>query len=414
MNLKRCSLALAVAGSLGWAVAADEFVLKDGRALRGAVRSERPAEGTKDKQFTVELAPGVMVLINGREIKQHTRGSGPEQEYVELMKKGEDTAEFHLKAASWCHKNGLKHHEVAHYERVLDLEPENRVARVGLNYTEGKDGRWIKRDVLMTEGRGKVRDGGKFRFPEIVALEEAQDEANQQRIKLLNEIRRWQRDVLTENNKRAPDSLAKLQALDGPLASAALAELLFPRTNSPMSPGQPPEAMRKLYVAVLARLADPAAVQTLVRMALTDSERDIRNAALEALRTVAPQAATLAFIQALRSDKPVQINAAGRALAVMSDESSILPLIEHVVTIHRTVTPGDNRTNAGFNNAGGGGQFAFGGTAPKVSNQLSQNDGVLAALTTITGQNLGYDKDAWLAWYQQNYFGSGRDLRRDQ
>lgn len=411
MKLTRSSFAIAIACALGWTAMADEFVLKDGRTLRGLVKSEREVAAIKDKQLVVELSPGVLVVIHGREIKQHSRNSAPELEYAQLMKNGEDTIDFHLKMAGWCQEKGLDHHKVAHYERVLDLDPENSTAWTGLEYTQGKDGRWIKREVLMTDGRGKVRDGNKFRFPEIVALEEAEKKANLEHVSLLRDVRRWQQDVL-DGNKRAADSLAKLRALDGPQASSVLSELLFPKTNAPIRREPPLEGIRQLYVAVLTRLADPVAVQTLIRMSLSDSEQPIRDAAVDALRTIAPRAAALAYIQALRSDDPKQINAAGRALAAMNDESAILPLIERIVSVHRHVTPGNNRTSVGFGSDGAGGMSL--GNPTKVENVPVRNPDVLGALTAITGESFGYEKEAWLNWYHQTYFASAGDLRRDQ
>lgn len=411
MKLTRSSFAIAIACALGWTAMADEFVLKDGRTLRGLVKSEREVAAIKDKQLVVELSPGVLVVIHGREIKQHSRNSAPELEYAQLMKNGEDTIDFHLKMAGWCQEKGLDHHKVAHFERVLDLDPENSTAWTGLEYTKGKDGRWIKREVLMTDGRGKVRDGNKFRFPEIVALEEAEKKANLEHVSLLRDVRRWQQDVL-DGNKRAADSLAKLRALDGPQASSVLSELLFPKTNAPIRREPPLEGIRQLYVAVLTRLADPVAVQTLIRMSLSDSEQPIRDAAVDALRTIAPRAAALAYIQALRSDDPKQINAAGRALAAMNDESAILPLIERIVSVHRHVTPGNNRTSVGFGSDGAGGMSL--GNPTKVENVPVRNPDVLGALTAITGESFGYEKEAWLNWYHQTYFASAGDLRRDQ
>lgn len=392
---------------------ADEFLLKDGRKIAGVVRSEKPIEGTKDKQFVVELAPGFMVLINQSEIKQPIALRKGEQEYLTTIKSEfADTVEFHLKQAGYCRKHALTDYEVAHFERVLDLEPENEVARAGLEYMkDDKSGRWIKRNQLMTEGRGKVKVGSKYLFPEVIAMEEAQEKANKDRISLANELRKWQQDVLT-NNKRATDSMSKLKALDGPVASAAIADVLFPKANVPLRKEAPTDGIKQLLIEVLERLADPGAIQSLIRLSLTEPSPPIRDQSLDVLSRIAPKAATVAFIGALNSDNPENINDAARALAAMRDESSILPLIEKLVTTHKRKIEGNNSTNVGFGSGTDGG-FTMGKTPAQVVSATSRNQDVLGALTTITGESFGYDQAAWLSWYDRTHSSSSGDLRRD-
>ncbi len=180
----RCGLGLVLASSVMPAYG-DEFLLKDGRRLVGTLRA------TKDKLMTVELAPGNIVLLRQDEVKQHLRANKNEATYAESMKDAEDTVEFHLRQASLSKKNGLPENEAAHYQRVLDLDPDNAIARAGLGFTRNDDGRWIERDKLMTEGRGKVSIGGKrYRFPELVAMQEAEDKAREDRIRLSNELKK--------------------------------------------------------------------------------------------------------------------------------------------------------------------------------------------------------------------------------
>ncbi len=403
-----CLSMLVVVSSISSA-AADEFVLKDGRQISGVVQKELTNEATKQKQLVVDVGAGTMVLINQSDIKRHSRSGKAEQAYADLIKAHfADTVEFHLKMAGYCHENGLSKQETAHLERVIELDPNERTARAGLKYMMDKDGSWVKRDELMTEGRGKVLVGGKYRFPELVALEEAQEKANQERITLTNEMRRWQIDVMTQT-RRAADSLQKLKTVDGPFASSAVTDMLFPRANALARKDSMSDEMKLMYIEILQRLADAVSVQTLVRLSLQDGSPAVRDRSLDVLRKIAPKPATLAFIAALNSDEPNDINAAGRALAAMNESMAVLPLIEHVTTSHRRTTPGGSPT-VGFNSND---SFTMGKVAPKVINQQSENRDVLAALVSITGQNYSYDKSAWLAWYSQQRLPSVSDLRRD-
>lgn len=389
---------------------ADVFVMKDGRTLHGSIKSEKTLAGTKDKQYVVVIRSGAAMLINQREIKQHARGSKPEQEYAALMKHNKDSVEFHLALASWCHENSLTEHEVAHYERVIDLDSENAIARAGLKYAKGKDGRWIKRDVMMTEDRGKINVGGKYRFPEMVALEEAREKANEERVALMKDVRIWQSDVLS-STRRAADSRARLLALDGPVASTVLAELLFPKPGpGPRSDALRHEPLVMLYIEVLTRLADPTAVQTLIKLSMSDAPPSIRDKSLESLRKIAPRAATFAFMQHLGSDNPTEINKAARAILAMKDTVAVLSLIERVVTSHKRTSGGGANSNYQFD---GGGGFTFGQAPPKTEIKPSQNADVLAALVELTGENFEYDRAAWLDWYSRTHLAPAGDLRRD-
>lgn len=391
-------------------LSADDFLLKDGRSFHGTLRSETENVETKVKQYAVEIRPGVMVLVQQPEIRQHVRDSDAAKDYASQISRAEDSVESHLGLAAWCRQHGLVDHEMAHYERVLDLDSENSLARAALKYAKGKDGRWIKRDVLMTEGRGKISVAGKYRFPEIVAIEALQEQANSERIALLKEVRTWQNDVLT-NNRRATESQAKLLGLAGTQASSVLAEMLLPKPGLGPRSEPPPEALRSVYVSVLARLADPVAVQTLIRLSTSDSSTPIRDQCLDAVIEIAPRAGTFAFIKMLSSDKPEEINQAGRALAALNDDVAVLPLIEHLVTKHKRQSGGNGSTNVEFGNQG---SYTLGTAKPTTVEVPSRNADVLGALTTITSVNFQYDKQAWLDWYGRQHFASAGDLRRDQ
>jgi hypothetical protein len=222
----------------------------------------------------------------------------------------------------------------------------------------------------------------------------------------MRDIVKWQNDVLNNTN-RANESLAKLQSLNGPQVSAALSELMLPK--SPTG-GRPPDSMRQVYVDVLTRLADSAAVRTLVRLSLSDPAPAIRELCLERVRTLDTKTAAAIYMQALRSDNPDDINAAGRALASMNESMAVLPLIERLVTRHVRTTAGSSATNMNFNSDG---TYTMGQAKPKNVALNSSNQGVLDALVALTGQNFQYDKAAWLSWYEQNFLESAGDLRRD-
>ena len=405
---------LAILGSFATAAAlvslapvalADDFTLKDGRKITGNVVSKRP-EGT----LVVELSAGNMMLLNQSEIKLHQESSKGESAYVEALKSASDTIESHLEMVNVARKNQLLDHERAHYERILELDPEHVVARRALGYHKNeKDGRWVSRDDEMREGRGKVAVGGKYRFPELIAMEEAEKKFIAQRSQLINEIKRAVSNL--SNPRNSAKAQATLDALEGPIASAAIAQYLYPRANGLGKTTMTP-ATKALFIPILKRLGDGVAIQTLITICLdTDTSADqvaVRQQALEVLKKLAPQDAFHQFMGAL--NKKETINLAGQLLQEIGDERSILPLIDRLVSVERKEFGGGQATNVSMGDGGTG----FSKGDPKIVRNINvENPGVLGALVSITNQNFNYDKASWLQWYEQNYVAFRGDLRRD-
>ncbi len=127
----RLCILLTFAGTSS-AVTADEFTLKDGRKISGTLIKKN------EDTLVVELSPGNMLLLAQAEIKVHQQNGKGEAAYVEALKTSVDTIESHLLMASVAHKNLMLDHERAHYERVIELEPDNAVARAALGFVRGK------------------------------------------------------------------------------------------------------------------------------------------------------------------------------------------------------------------------------------------------------------------------------------
>ncbi len=278
---------------------------------------------------------------------------------------------------------------------------------------QNKEGRWIPRDEQMREGRGKISVGGKrYRFPEIVELQEAEEQFATQRTQLTNEIKRAVKDLSNPRNRAK--ALTLLDKLEGPLASAAIANYLYPRANAVIKSNIPP-ATKAMFVPILERIGDDGAMQTLIRMCLeTDRSPEqaaLRQQALEVLKRLAPEAAYHAFVGALNSADNATLNLAGELLQELNDERAILPLIDRLITYRKEEFGGGNATNAGMSSDG---NVGFSRGEPKIVRTVPiQNSGVLGALVAITQANHEYDRDEWLKWYHDNYVAFNGDLRRD-
>ncbi len=387
-------------GGLDGSAQADVFHYKDGRVLSGKVIS------SKGEDFTVEIAPGCYVKILAAELERngHEPLSEPEAKYAATVVDLPDTVEQHLRLASQCKEKGMLDLEEAHYRRVLDLEPENKVALARLDYQPDRNKRWVKKEEIYGEDRGKVFYKGRWRFPESVALEQLEEQANEKIAPLKKDLSRWHSLASfgrTTPQKIKNDAIEKIQQIQDPLAVGILAEYLLD-TRKPA-----PVPMRLLYARVISRFQNYGAAQALATASVVDPEVTVRNACLDGLRGFGRDVAVPTYIGYLGDPRNEIVNRAADGLAQFSPPEAVLPLINAVVTEHVVVSGGGNSMNVG-----NGGTFGIGGGA-KSETVAFNNNSVLAALTQLTGQSFGYDENRWIAWYASVQAAPARDLRRD-
>lgn len=404
-TLRVACLGVALLGS-SLSLHADEVTLKNGRKITGTVVKKN------GDTLVVELSPGNMVLVTQAEIKVHQQNGKGEAAYAEALKNSSDTIESHVLMAGVARKNQMLDHERAHYERVVELDPEHAMARRALGFDKNEsDGRWVPIDEQMA-GRGKVSVGNRYRFPEVLAMLEAEKKFNAERANLAKEIKGALSNLShPRNGARAQ---ATLDGLNGPVASAAIGFTLYSRPNSVNRTTSSP-ATKALFIPILERLGDAGAIQILTKMCLDQDggqeQAAVRQRALEVLKKLAPEAAFHDFMKALMSGDNSLVNLAGELLQELGDERAILPLIERLITIEVKVTGGGTSTNVGI----GSGGTSFSKGDPQVVHKIPvQNPGVLGALVALTNQNLSYDKPAWLDWYEKTYVEFSGDLRRDR
>lgn len=406
--LKRMAVFLAVSVA-SYSVAADVFRFKDGRVLFGQVVRKEPLQVDQrtDALWTLQIEQGSYIQIYESELDRngHEPLSTAETDYVSLMSQSPpQTAQEHCDLAGWCLGKGLRDLARAHFERALDLDPNHSAARAAAGHMKDSDGRWVKKEVVMGEKRGKVLYKGRWRFPEDVVIEQAQENIEEEIAPLKKELNTWHRQAAKGRSEQAKrDAIASIQQLQDPRQAVLLAGyLLDARDPSPLN-------IRLLYVNVLSRF--PVAAQALTTASLTDPDSQVRNACLDALMgfgEVGRNTAVPTYLNYLGNADNVLVNRAAEGLAQFGNPlEAVLPLIYAVITEHEVTAGG----GAGMNvNTQGG--LSFGG-GPKTEKRQFNNASVLATLSQITRQNFGYDKAQWLAWYAGIHAAAAIDLRRD-
>lgn len=401
-------LALAISGFVAiqsYRIAAgDEFKLKDGRILVGQLKSGPKADSP---QWTVELQSGVLVRFPSSqlEINGHLKTDERNEKYKLASQKVEETAESHAALAGWCSKNGMKEQELAHYRRALDFNPDFAPARSRLGYTKDNSGRWVERDEYMTEGRGKVKVGGKYVYPEVYAFNEARETLKKNTGKWNKLIDNLQKDILA-NNANADKALAELTQINDPFA--------VPVLGSKLLAAKTPTRLKLIYVQMLSQFQSIEAVGPLVQATLLDEDLQVRDACLASLANFGRDYAIGTYLGVLRDvssktqDSPastVRLNRAAMGLNYLKAENSVLVLIEALVTKYKMTRKQQDQINSS-------GATTFGGK-PETTIEVAQNRDVLAALASLTRQNFSFDKQRWLNWYASVYAAPMGDLRRD-
>lgn len=380
-------------------VRADVFVLKSGGRIEGdLVASDDPA---LDKFYLVATVSGGKIRLAKSQVEQVTRKTEAERYYERSLPTIEDNLESHEKVAEWCMKNNLKQQRAYHLEQILRHDPNHEIARRGLGYSRVED-RWVKTDEWNLS-QGYVRTSGGWQLRQAILLDEAKEKVELAEKKWRSDVKRWRGWM---NGRREAEARANFDAIQDPLASMGLAEILEKETD---------HLMKKRLIEILGRLNAPIGQTALMELALQDLSRTTRSQCLDELSANGSRRAVFYFIRMLdpkKNSDNEKINRAGTALGRMKDPDAVMPLIEALVTEHREATGSSGGTglSASFGNGGANGLSSGG---PKVVSRPVQNERVMYALQSLTGERLGYEKEKWKQYYIQQHTPANVELRRD-
>jgi hypothetical protein len=176
--------------------------------------------------------------------------------------------------------------------------------------------------------------------------------------------------------------------------------------------------MRLLLIDVLADLKGNPAEGAFVKLAVADTDQQVRDACLDQLVRTRSKRAVHAYIGVIKSEKslPPVINRAGVALGRLKDEIATPALIDALMTTHEFVEvpqqPAGTTINNSFSSDGSGGG-TFGSPKPVKVKRTFQNEQVLSALNNLhPGVSFGFNEDAWRAWYEEKNEPPKVNLRR--
>jgi len=380
---------------------ADVLTLRpDGRIEGQLLNPDRQPE----EAYRFRTDDGVDLTLAPKQVKRLILDSPAERRYREYLPRMPATAEGNWKMAEWCAKHKLSRRRKFHLEQVIELDPNHEKAHRLLGYVQ-VEGEWTLPADRMRQ-RGYVRHRGDWMLPQEKTLAESSQQYDAAVTQWKNDLKMWMGWL---RGRRHDEAIAKIEAIDDPLAAGAISEL-FSKSNA---------VVRLMYVEVLDRLRTETSVMALVRAALEDSVEEIRLASLDSLRRYGGIQAVPAFTERLRSSDNELVRRAAVALGQVGDQRAISPLIDALVTEHKQKIGGGNpgAIGIGFGDprSGNGGNTLSAGGRPIIRKAHVKNREVLDALVSLTDQSnyqLQYDKESWRNWYADQTTPRGINLRR--
>ena len=300
---------------------ADNFLLTNDGQVTGELlnRDESPRQ-----KFVIRTADGATITLEKAQVKQVVTQSAAELEYEKIAPTFADTVEDQWRLAEWCKEKSLPRGRQIALERVIELNPDHKQARIALGYSQ-LDGQWIQPDEARKK-RGYVNYHGQWLLPQEIELLEkkhADDLAEKKWFTTLKQWRNW-----LDDPAKADQARDNIKQITDPTAVRALVQSLDTEKTRDVC---------VWYIQALGKIG-PAAVRTLVEHSLDDPDEEIRLSCLDQLIGQPTQAATPLYVAALRNKDNVQVNRAGYALGRLGDKSAVAPLIDALITTHKFTT----------------------------------------------------------------------------
>jgi len=451
---------LSVAASLGlpalWLTAGSAAARADLIELRGGgqIRGKLVPDPSKADRVLVIAERGKAPLgFDKARVVRVVPEASPLDDYV-VKRQATPTgdADARLELGLWCEGNKLPDLARLHYEEAAEAGSAQAHEKLG-HVLRGD--RWLGGDDLR-EAQGMVRDKGRWvTVGQKEQLDRGRAGAAEQSV-LVRRVRALREAIVYGAEDRRREAESQLLDLRDPAAVAPLVRVL----------GQDNGPLRILMAKALGTIPGPEAASALVARLLGEIDPGPRSALMDELerRDEDRLAVVKQLTRAVGSDRPEVVNRAAWALGNLRAVAAVPTLVGGLVRSKSefvlepmggepvpatggygyprvagapiayngssvgyltppAVAPGAVAFGAysgpaygiglgglGLSDYGGAGLSVGGGTAGasrvppmRYVTTTVQNVEVLAALDKLTGQNFGYDIDAWRRWVRTSF-----------
>ena len=376
----------------------------NGQTLEASVTE---VERNKSPHYTIETKEGIVLELPQRKVRV-TEPSDRQREYLAKLKDMEPTVEYHWEMQQWCRENKLNQERNFHLLNVLEIDPNHKEARTRLGYT-WKDGRWLQQKQRR-QLSGYVKDSRNHdRIPQGILIGEYDKKQDEIHLKWKNELKALRKRL--DRPRDAQAAWNKIAAIDDPAAVSALSKLFDEEKNYDV---------QELLLRTIAQIQSYPAQRKIVLIAISHPEFEFWDICLDALAQPHIDKEYIVNYLTQYVTRPNvnndSINRAGTMMGELGLQSAVRPLIDGLVTSHQVILGGDNgNISVGSDpSAGGMGGMQMGGNKKKVVIEERRNQDVLMALQKLTNApDFGYNEQAWLDWYINNYSLHVESLNRD-
>ncbi len=384
----------------------DKVQLRNGGTIEGVVKE---AQDGNRRFYIVETPDGVVIRLRNNQVKHVIRPTDTDREYLKRRSETPDSVEGHWELQQWCAENKLHQQREYHWQRIIQLDPDHKDARLRLGYKD-HGGVWVHYDQLM-QANGYVKDSrGIYRLPEGKAIVDTNDEIESARKKWTSQLSSWIKRV-RRNDGEAWNLIA---AVSDPLAVAGLVESLKQETELPEH--KQDLRLQALLVETLGDIQSYEAQNALITIAMS-APRDIAERCVNQLKK--PHFNRVNVVTAVSpylNPKPATPNHAVTRAAWLAGEmehpSAIRPLIDALVTTHLEKSPGGGG-NLSISKGNNGIGFNP-GAKPQSRPRDIRNGSALTSLKRLTGKNFEYDEVRWLDWFIRQNSLTTYQLNRDE
>lgn len=376
-----------VGGLLGpHRAAAEAFILKDGTTIEGRLIAK------EDDAYKVRTLAGIIMLPIARVERVESQPTVFD-EYDSRRAQAKDTAEAQTELALWCGEQELRAEEQAHLERALALDPNYGPARRAAGFVR-VGGVWVE-----------ARTAQQTPAPATKPAETEEDKELRARVSTwyvrLRAIR--SQSLESARSEQRERGRARVLAIDDPLAIEPMADLL----------GRGKLYARQVLLEALQRFPQGTATKHIAALALVEPDRDLREAAVAELKRRHDPRVVAQFRKALRQDNDRVLRNAAYALGELGAHDAIGDLtraltLRRVGTVEIPVQDYFVLWNDDWQGGYGPVQQRAGEvrlmwplevTSEWVQQPLVQlRTEVREALVKLTGQDFGFDNDAWQRW----------------
>jgi len=389
-------------GAIPQASPADVLHMSTGETMEAEILDD------KGDHYRARTLLGIVNVEKDR-VARIEKKTSPWRRYRAKRRRCPDDAAGHLRLAQWCERQGLGPERLDELEMVIALDPDNAEARTALGYVRSENGKW---------GRPTSTNALP---PEEQEARRRQREEEKLLADLISEwfvkIKAIHRGRMASGKGGAGSAKfrkgrGQILAIRDPLALPALTGVL--------SSGN--VACRLVLVEALSRFDEDEATMNLLVMTLLDPSSRVRKAAASALVPREDERVISRLRVALKNKDESILRRAATALGALKAHSAVEDLIEVLSTyrrrsveVTRAVFFGGIYSNfCGYarivhrrgllryhpGSIGVLGSYGLVGTYSDVEIQTVANHRteVQEALIAITGENFGFDRDAWHAW----------------